>query len=364
MTPFNTTNKITVATNSSPVAPLTNGTSYFFVVTALFGTNESAASTQVSAIPAGTPTPAAPTGVTATPGNGLVTIAWTAVPGATSYNIYWSTASGVTPLNTINRIVGAANPYILTGLSNGATYFFVVTAVNGNGESTTSSEVNATPAATPSAAPFIQATILSLPGVGNPLSWLQHVDVYTDNSLATPITNATVIVNGVTLVFDASRGTYTGGVGNIAPGATVTVSVTVGSSVYTATGTQYTTFPILTAPTGETALLAANANTFTWTAGAPTAGAAYLFGLVDEITNRIVYPFGNFGLLEVGATSFILPPNSVAAGSASYVFYGIATAGIASGIGNNTGGIPIATAAPGSGLWLGELTASSPIDFN
>ena len=47
----------------------------------------------------GNSAPAAPTGVTATPGNGQVTIAWTAVPDATSYNIYWSTTSGVTPTN-------------------------------------------------------------------------------------------------------------------------------------------------------------------------------------------------------------------------------------------------------------------------
>ena len=43
----------------------------------------------------GTSAPAAPTGVTANPGNGQVTIAWPALSGAASYNIYYSTASGV-----------------------------------------------------------------------------------------------------------------------------------------------------------------------------------------------------------------------------------------------------------------------------
>jgi hypothetical protein len=39
-----------------------------------------------------------PTGVTATPGNGQITIAWTVVKDVTSYNIYWSTTPGVTTM--------------------------------------------------------------------------------------------------------------------------------------------------------------------------------------------------------------------------------------------------------------------------
>ena len=76
--------------------------------------------------------PAAPTGVSATPGNGQVTITWTAVSDAASYNIYWSSTSGVTPTNG-NRISNATSPFMQTGLANGTTYFYVVTAVNGAG---------------------------------------------------------------------------------------------------------------------------------------------------------------------------------------------------------------------------------------
>ena len=88
-----------------------------------------------------TPTP---TGITAAAGDSQATIAWTAVPSATSYNIYWSTTTGVTTANS-TQIAGATNPYILPGLTDGTTYYFVVTAVNGNGESAPSSEVNCTP---------------------------------------------------------------------------------------------------------------------------------------------------------------------------------------------------------------------------
>jgi len=78
--------------------------------------------------------PTAPTGVTAIPGDGQITIAWKAVPGATSYNIYWSTNAGVTTTNG-TKITGAPNPDILKGLTNGTSYYYLVTAVNSNGES-------------------------------------------------------------------------------------------------------------------------------------------------------------------------------------------------------------------------------------
>ncbi len=75
-----------------------------------------------------------PAGVTATPGNGQVTIAWTAATDATSYNIYWSTTPGVTPANG-TKITNASSPYVQTGLINGTTYYYIVTSVNSHGES-------------------------------------------------------------------------------------------------------------------------------------------------------------------------------------------------------------------------------------
>lgn len=98
-----------------------------------------------SAIMAGNAVPpGAPTGFAAVPGNSKVTLTWTAVAGATSYNLYWSTTTGVTPA-TGTQISGVSSPYVHTGLTNGTTYYYVVTASTGALEGPASAEASATP---------------------------------------------------------------------------------------------------------------------------------------------------------------------------------------------------------------------------
>ncbi|MFH1371833.1 MAG: hypothetical protein ABII09_11200 [Planctomycetota bacterium] len=128
---------------------VTNGTTYYYVVTALdTSTNESDNSDEVSATPyADTTPPAAPTGLSATGGNGTVSLDWNnnTEGDLDGYNIYRSTTSGVytTPLN---GSLLSSSDYTDNSVVNGTTYYYVVTAVDtGANESGSSSEVSATP---------------------------------------------------------------------------------------------------------------------------------------------------------------------------------------------------------------------------
>jgi lysophospholipase L1-like esterase len=136
---------IKIASVSSPYAhtQLINDTTYYYIVTGVNKYGEGNGSQEVSATPTRGNTPLAPTGVAATAGNYQATISWNAVGGATTYNIYWSTTSDLSSQNR-RKIEGVASPYSHSGLSEETTYYYVVTAVNGYGESEDSAKVSVT----------------------------------------------------------------------------------------------------------------------------------------------------------------------------------------------------------------------------
>ena len=133
-------------TTSHTLTSLTNGTAYTFTVRAVNAQGKGAASDAVTATPA--TTPAKPTGLTATPGNRQMTLAWTAptnTGGAviTAYQV--SRDNGTTWTGT-----GSTNTsHTVTGLTNGTAYAFMVRAVNAQGAGTASDAVTATPATIP-----------------------------------------------------------------------------------------------------------------------------------------------------------------------------------------------------------------------
>ncbi|OGW41339.1 MAG: hypothetical protein A2010_06925 [Nitrospirae bacterium GWD2_57_9] len=127
---------------------LANGTVYEYSVTAVNSYGESDPNTAplTSGTPSATGTaPAAPAGVTAAPGSGQGLLKWDAVSNASSYSISQSTASGVTPATGSRTDMFGFPQVTLKGLTNGTTYYFVVTARNSYGESTASAQVSATP---------------------------------------------------------------------------------------------------------------------------------------------------------------------------------------------------------------------------
>jgi fibronectin type 3 domain-containing protein len=135
------------STTSFTDTGLTNGTTYFYVVSAVNATGESANSSQAGATPvAPSQPPAVPTGLTAAGGNAQVLITWSVSAGATSYHAKRSTTSGG-PYTQV-AAPSAAN-FTDTGLTNGTTYFYVVSALNSIGESANSAQASATPANTP-----------------------------------------------------------------------------------------------------------------------------------------------------------------------------------------------------------------------
>jgi hypothetical protein len=100
--------------------------------------------------------PPAPSGLTATAGNGSVILNWSAASGdgVASYNIYQGTTSG--NLTKAGSVAADALTYTALSLSNGTEYFFAVDAETTGGKlSAKSNEVSATPSATALGAPTI-----------------------------------------------------------------------------------------------------------------------------------------------------------------------------------------------------------------
>lgn len=328
---------------------LSNGTTYYYVVTAHDTHGESIESAEVHAIPA-INSLAVPTGVTAARGDGHITLNWNAMPGATSYTIYRGFASDVhrTPFG---GTVVAAPPYDDTGLVNGTTYYYVVTAsypdgIGGSMESLESSVVNATPTA-----PRIKAFVFSYDGSAPSSAPLTSVSI--DNCINnTPITDATVVVNGQSLAYNSSSGEYEGNV-VIAPGAAVSLTAYVNSSTHAASYTQYInptmSSPVVSTPT--TIWNHAQDNSIDWTGGSPTAGSSYFVGIFDA-TGSLVYPVPSTNLQElaISTTSQTVAANTLATGSRT-VMVGIGTAGLTTG----GTGLPISNTCSGSGLFLGTF---------
>ncbi len=149
--------------NSFADTGLTNGTTYYYVVSALSAGSESANSAQASATPAVPPTPpAVPTGVQATAGSAQVSLSWTASATASSYHLKRSATSGG-PYTQVAAPTTTSDTD--TGLTNGTTYYYVVSALNAAGESANSSQVSAKPVAATA-----NVTITVNPAVTHPIS--------------------------------------------------------------------------------------------------------------------------------------------------------------------------------------------------
>ncbi len=147
------TNNIIASTASTTYTDTSvdDGTLYFYVVSAVSSTvGEGPISSEVSATPMFSPVPV---NLTATNHNfGPVILTWSASAGATSYNIKQATSSGG-PYTTIGS--STSPTYSDSSALQGTVYYYVVSAVNGGGESTNSLEVSYKPPVQPPPSPRI-----------------------------------------------------------------------------------------------------------------------------------------------------------------------------------------------------------------
>lgn len=114
--------------------------------------------------------PAVPTGLVAAPGNSQVVLTWNVSSGATSYRVKRA------PVSTGPFVeVGAGiitTTYTDTGLVNGSTYYYVVSALNAAGESAPSTPASATLPGPPAAPSGLLATAVSKTQIN--LSWTDN----------------------------------------------------------------------------------------------------------------------------------------------------------------------------------------------
>ena len=201
------------------ITGLTNGVVYTLRIRAI---NSNGPGTSASTT--ATPNIAAPTGLTATAGDGQVTLSWTApsVSTITGYQYQkdsdaWASA-------------GTSSPYTVTGLTNDTAYTFKVRAVGAGGGGTASASASATPRPSPPAAPTNLTAVVGNGAVrlnwtapAGPITRYEYTQDGGGTWTSTGSTNATHTItnltNGTTYTFQV-RAVNTGGNGAVSTSVT------------------------------------------------------------------------------------------------------------------------------------------------
>src|SRR6266702_3937599 len=261
---YATTSGVTT-TSGTKIAGATNP----YVQTGLSAASAQALATTTVMTPPPLPVPAVPTSVNASGGTRQVTVSWPAVSGATSYNLYWSTTSGVTTTNG-TKIAGATSPAVQMGLPDSTTYYYIVTALNGSGESMPSVQVAAAtltsvPAPTVTAAP---ANVTAIGGANLvTVSWTA-VSGATSYNIYWSKTSGVTTATGTKIVGAATPYSQTGLTAGTAYFYIVTAVNVSGESPASAQATATTNAPPVVVPAAPTVSAVGGTNqvTLSWSA--------------------------------------------------------------------------------------------------
>ncbi|MEI6701358.1 MAG: fibronectin type III domain-containing protein, partial [Actinomycetota bacterium] len=263
-------------TTSCLVTGLVNGTTYTFSVIATNVAGSSLASAPSDpSIPF--TSPGAPTGLTVTPSNQSVTVAWTAPLSSGGFPItgYTVTAS---PSGKTCDADGATTTCTVLGLSNGQAYTFVVTSTTGHG---TPASSPSSPSTTPYTVPGTPTAVVAQPADRElVVSWTAPSDD-GGNAVSSYTATAWTSLNASAGTCTTSDGSTTGctisGLTN-GVGYTVTVVATnlAGTSAASSASTSAIPFTTPGAPTSVVVTPGNTTITVSWVAPVATGGLPLL----------------------------------------------------------------------------------------
>ena len=143
---------------------VSNGVSYYYVVSASNNTGESLNSTEAG-VNVSISTPQGANSLTAIPSKDSVSLAWSGFATNSTYKIYRSTQAGGP--YTLLRSNFLSRSFVDLNLINGTAYYYVVVGVNPSGDSAHSNEASAVPLDVPDASTnLILTALLSTPDCG------------------------------------------------------------------------------------------------------------------------------------------------------------------------------------------------------
>ena len=234
--------------------------------------------------------PAPPANLAASAASNAVGLTWTASSSASSYTLKRAATSGGPYLALGNP---GSTAYNDTPVTNGTTYYYVVSATNGIGESADSGQVSATPVATASAT-TVASSPVNAGSYGAPVTFTATVTATATGTVAFK-DGTTVLGTGTVSANQATYTTSALAVGNHAITATYGGDAIFAPSTSTAVG--FTANKLALGITGVTA----SDKVYDGTTAATLTGGAVSGTVLNGETVTVVAGSGSFASANVGS---------------------------------------------------------------